>query len=180
MFRRVATILVLCAAGTACEQLPTDTMAAPQDAFAASAGVAWQHVVTGGGEDMYPGSVGPSYSITFNARLDFGGNAAGRVEWFFLDGTPASYGTVYCLEVRDNRAVIGYIAEGGAAGGYGTPGNSVIFGVEDNGEGDGAPPDRQSFIYLSDGLLSCSNHLDFVENVEGFPVVWLNGNVQVN
>lgn len=50
MLQRAAGILVLCAVGAACEQVPTDTVMAPEDAFAASAGVAWAHVVTGGGE----------------------------------------------------------------------------------------------------------------------------------
>lgn len=147
----------------------------------AAKGGKWIHNVTGGGKDFYPGETkDASFEITFNAKKDADGNVKGKVKWNFLDGTPASYGSVQCLEVRDNRAYMTYIAEGGNWDpGYGTPGNTVYLAFEDNGEGTNAPLDRQSFIYVGGNTNNCDVlNPDFFDT-QGFPVEWVNGNVQV-
>lgn len=144
----------------------------------------WVHNVTGGGEDSYPGYDGdPNFKIEFDARVDANGYAEGDVAWWFLDGTPASFGHVTCLEVRENRAYLVYAAEGGEYPGYGDPGNSVLIAFEDNGQGSGDDPDRQSFIYYANApLWPCEAWADFVDAGGpggGFPVEWVHGNVQV-
>jgi hypothetical protein len=128
---------------------------------------------------MYPGCSDATFSISFDARVDAADNATGKVEWWFLDGTPASYGTVGCVEFRDNRAYLSYQVEGGELEGYGEPGNWVFVGFEDNGEGAGGPADRQSFIYFAGESIPCEFFADFIEGSDGFPVEWLHGNVQV-
>lgn len=144
----------------------------------------WVHNVSGGGADFYPGETDDiSFRITFHTRSDANGNVVGDVHWTFPDGRLASRGDVYCLDVRDNRAYMAYRVEAGEFGGYGVPGNTVALGFEDNGEGSGAPADRQSFIYFGPGFdIDCVGFGDFVESGSpgsGFPVEWVRGNVQV-
>ncbi|TAL57935.1 MAG: hypothetical protein EPN84_13405 [Legionella sp.] len=148
-----------------------------------SAGSKWVHNVTGGGEDSYPNQNNkPTFKISLNAKINEEGLVKGYVEWWFLDGRPASFGNVYCMEVRNNRAYIGYKSLGGQFGGYGIPGNSVLLALEDNGEGSNAYSDRQSFIYyVNFPTYTCTNFVDFIESQgdNGFPVIWLHGNVQI-
>ncbi len=75
-----------------------------------------------------------------------------------------------------------YRAEAGEFGAYGAPGNQIFLGLEDNGEGKNADPDRQTYIYYANWGADCSNlagFADWIEGSSGFPVVWLHGNVQV-
>lgn len=151
--------------------------------IAAYADGRWVHNVTGGGQDSYPAdNYEPTFRITFNARVDAQDVAEGMVRWWFLDGRPASYGEVSCLEVRGNRAYIAYQAEGGEFGDYGLPGNTVLFAVQDNGEGYPNDSDRQSFISFANFPVTCGVFADFIDSGipgSGFPVIWLDGNVQV-
>lgn len=144
-------------------------------------GSRWVHNVTGGGKDSYPGFEGdPNFEISFNARVDEDGYTDGKVEWYALDGSLISSGDVTCLEVRDNRAYISYNVVTGDGGGYGTPGHSVLLGFEDNGEGVNEPADRQSYIYYAlSSNYPCVPFADYVEATDGFPVEWVEGNVQV-
>lgn len=149
----------------------------------AGKGGRWVHNVTGGGKDLFPTDTDASFTLAVNARADENGDAAGQMTWWFLDGTPASYGDVYCVEVRGNRAYVGYLAEGGDAQFYGVPGNSVLVGFEDNGEGAGSPGDRQTYIYFVEGrAYDCAAFADQIEAfspANQFPVAWVRGNVQV-
>jgi hypothetical protein len=121
--------------------------------------------------------------MELDARVDADGHAEGDVAWWFADGTPASFGSVTCLAVRENRAYLVYAAQGGEYSGYGTPGNSVMIAFEDNGQGRADLPDRQSFIYYANApQWSCAVWADFVDaggDGGGFPVEWLHGNVRV-
>lgn len=151
-------------------------------ALTAMAGGKWMHTVNVGGIDSYPGDVERvgTFSISVNARVDYKGNSKGKVEWDALDGTALSFGTVQCLVVVDNRAYLTYIAEGGAWDFYGSPGKVVIIAFEDNGEGHGADPDRQSFIYAAEpGYSTDCSWLPNAEFIQPGPVEWLHGNVQV-
>lgn len=108
-------------------------------ASTAHADGAWVHSVTGGGEDSYPGSEGErTFKMELDASVDADGHAEGDVAWWFADGTPASFGSVTCLVVRENRAYLVYASEGGEYSGYGTPGNSVMIAFADNGQGRSA------------------------------------------
>jgi len=151
-------------------------------ASTAHAGGPWVHSVTGGGEDSYPGyDDEPTFVVEVDARVDADGNAEGSVAWWFMDGRPASFGSVNCMVVRDNRAYLIYTSEGGEYPGYGTPGYRVMIAFEDNGQGRNDPPDRQSFIYVGNGPVgSCDPWADYADAADPpFPVEWLHGNVQV-
>lgn len=143
----------------------------------------WVHRVNGGGIDSYPNANGnPTFEITFNARTDADGYTDGVVEWTALDGTVLSYGLVVDMEVRGNRAYMKYIALGGASAAYGTPGHAVYLGLEDNGEGKNALPDRQTPIFFhrhSAPNYTAAHFANFIENRFDFRVLWLHGNVQV-
>jgi hypothetical protein len=47
--------------------------------LAASRGGKWVHRVSGGGEDMYPGTSEATFSISFDARVDAADNATDKV-----------------------------------------------------------------------------------------------------
>ncbi len=137
------------------------------------------HRVTGRGKDIYPD--GSTFSITFNARGDQSGVATGQITWQFPDGFVESFGSVYCLEVRGHRAYMSYLVKGGNLDVYGTPGNSVLLGfedndVEDNDEESGAPADRQTYIYAANTTAyPCKQFADFIDAGGpggGFPVLW--------
>lgn len=182
----IALLSILTLALASCDSVINSDNTAPSEiensvtTDQSAKGGKWIHSVSGGGKDFYPGETNDAtFEITFNARKDADGNVKGKVKWNFLDGTPASYGSVQCLEVRDNRAYMTYIAEGGNWVAYGTPGKTVYLAFEDNGEGSNAPLDRQSYIYAGGNTTNCDGlNPDFFDN-EGFPVKWVNGNVQV-
>jgi hypothetical protein len=154
------------------------------EGVAAKAPGPWVHMISGGGQDLYPGSIAPDFAISFTAKEDAAGADVGVVTWTSAAGTLISKGTVECLHVKDNRGFVRYLVTAGdptgGLGPYGTVGNFVYLGVEDNGEGSKGAIDRHTFIYFSQGVIACEDFATFVETGGGgFAVQWIHGNVQV-
>jgi hypothetical protein len=147
----------------------------------------WIHNVSGGGQDLYPDSTTPTFNISFSAKEDAAGNIVGQVLWTYPDGTLISTGTVDSLYVIGNQAFVKYLVTAGdpigGLGGYGTVGNYVFVGFEDNGEGANATPDRQTYIYYGTPNFVNYTAEDFANFViphgGGWAVEWVHGNIQV-
>ncbi|MEO8227509.1 MAG: hypothetical protein ABI637_08760 [Gemmatimonadota bacterium] len=143
---------------------PTDISTASSNA-ASLAGAASPNVhrVTGGGRlDLT--AFGPHLSpetYGINASIDAEGTMRGQVEIQFSDPAVTLHVEVTCLSVSGNDAWIG-----GAVTHTSDPtghpeGVELIFRVQDNGEGRGAPADRMSGVFIGAPAALCARQPRF-------------------
>lgn len=172
---RIVLIPLLAAAAVACGDqgpaLPTD---APQFAMAASRPVLR---VTGGGSVVREDIAGsPRETYGFQAQVDAAGNASGEAEVHFPSDVVKMHIAVQCLVVERNTAWMS-----GTVTHYNDQtlpvGRVFLWQVQDNGEGQGAPPDRISnFVYRAQGNYA-PDVCRWKPAMTTFP--WDNGNVRI-
>jgi len=127
------------------------------------------HWASGGGTVEYAGALN---THAFTAQIDSDGSVKGQAEFQLRYIDTTIHVEVNCLTVVGNEAWVGGTitrSSNPAQVGVGLP---VLFRVQDNGEGDGHPPDLTSQLVWGAGP-SCSTTPPF-----GL-IEWTNGNVQV-
>jgi hypothetical protein len=172
---RLTPFLLLPIALVACQDrgptVPTD---GPQFQMAGGAPV---YQVVGGGsvvrEDI-PGA--PREIYGFTAQVDAQGNVRGEAEVHFPSDTVKMHIDVQCLAIQHNEAwMSGPVTRSNNPD---TPVGRVFFWqVQDNGEGQGAPPDRVSNFIHRPGNNYAPDVCKWKYPLTTFP--WDNGNVRI-
>lgn len=136
------------------------------------------HSASGGGHRIFDAEL---RTFAFHAVQYSDGSVAGEVEIVNRDQGNRIHGTVRCLRVVGNEAVV--ILEYDEQSAF--PGSLGIFAVRDNGEGRSAEPDQITYAYnIEPPLWDCEVmlehfwHLTF--HVSHFPLLPIEkGNLQV-
>jgi hypothetical protein len=92
-------------------------------------------------------------TFSFTVQRDAAGNAKGQVEIYNRDQGIRSHGTLNCLNVSGNTAIIsGQLTDSTSSDWEGA---YVWLKVVDNGEGGKAPPDKLTLVYAVTPDFTC-------------------------
>jgi len=173
--RRIMPCLALAASLVACQEWGAT---APEQELQVSASVARPVLrVTGGGSIVREDIAGrPRETYGFQAEVDAAGNATGEAEVHFPSDVVKMHIAVQCLVVQGNRAWLsGPVTRSDDPL---TPvGRVFLWQVQDNGQGQGAPPDR-----ISNFLHRPANNYTADVCKQQWPLTtfpWDNGNVTI-
>jgi hypothetical protein len=143
--RRFSLLLALAAVVASCQDRGITVPA--QEAQFAAAGARPVHQVTGGGSIVREDIAGsPREIYGFHASIDAAGNVTGEAEVHFPSDVVKMHIAVQCLAIERNQAWLsGPVTRTDDPD---TPvGRVFVWQVQDNGEGQGAPPDRISNFF---------------------------------
>ncbi len=165
------------AALVACDSPTTELttpIAAPNFASSANAPV---HKASGGGKldiSAFDPALPPE-QYGFSASVDGNGETTGQLQSNFSAPDVTFHMEITCLSVSGTDAWMGgTVTQTHDAAVY-PVGTSFVFRVQDNGQGNAAPPDRMSFFFDVADPAICNLQPDV-----GFLFVWLHGNIQVS